>query len=83
MAFVLSDIKSGGIYAIKSKDRKKTVTVFENRDDAERYAGQLEAENYKDTLEIIECDPAVISINCNTYGYTYFIVKKDDLIIPP
>lgn len=83
MAFVLSDIKSGGIYAIKSKDRKKTVTVFEDRDDAERYAGQLVAEDYEDNLEIIECDPAVISINCNTYGYTYFIVKKDDLIIPP
>jgi hypothetical protein len=52
-------------------------------DDAERYAGQLEAEDYEDNLEIIECDPTVISINCNTYGYTYLIIKKDDLIIPP
>ena len=81
--FVLTDTTSGGIYAIKSKDRKKTVTVFEDRDDAERYAGQLEAEDYEDNLEIIECDPTVISINCNTYGYTYLIIKKDDLIIPP
>ena len=81
--FVLTDTTSGGIYAIKSKDRKKTVTVFEDRDDAERYAGQLEAEDYEDELEIIECDPTVISINCNTYGYTYLIIKKDDLIIPP
>ena len=32
--FVLTDTTSGGIYAIKSKDRKKTVTVFEDRDDA-------------------------------------------------
>ena len=83
MAFVLSDIKSVGIYAIKSKDRKKTVTVFEDYEAAERYAGQLEAEDYKANLEIIECDPTVISINCNTYGYTYLIIKKDDLIIPP
>ncbi len=30
--FVLTDTTSGGIYAIKSKDRKKTVTVFEDRD---------------------------------------------------
>ena len=81
--FVLTDTKSGGIYAIKSKDRKKTVTVFEDYDDAERYAGQLEAENYEDNLEIIECDPTVISINCNTYGYNYLIIKPDDLIIPP
>ena len=81
--FVLSDTKSGGIYAIKSKDRKKTVTVFEDRDDAERYAGQLEADDYEDELEIIECDHSVIAINCNTYGYTYITIKKDDLIIPP
>jgi len=81
--YVLSDIKSGGIYAIKSKNRRKTVTVFEDYDDAERYAGQLEAEDYNDELEIIECDPTVISINCNTYGYTYLIIKKDDLLIPP
>ena len=81
--FVLSDTTSGGIYAIKSKDRKKTVTVFEHYDDAERYAGQLEAEDYADTLEIIECDSTVISINCDTYGYTYITIKKDDLIIPP
>ena len=83
MAFVLSDIKSGGIYAIKEGKRRKTVTVFEDYDDAERYAGQLKAEDYEDELEIIECDPTVISINCNTYGYTYLIIKKDDLIIPP
>ena len=81
--FVLSDIKSGGIYAIKEGKRRKTVTVFEDYDDAERYAGQLEADDYEDELEIIECDHSVIAINCNTYGYTYITIKKDDLIIPP
>ena len=54
MAFILSDIKSGGIYAIKEGKKRKTVTVFEDYDDAERYAGQLEAEDYEDELEIIE-----------------------------
>ena len=58
--FILSDIKSGGIYAIREGKRRKTVTVFEDYDDAERYAGQLEAEDYEDKLEIIECDPTVI-----------------------
>tara|TARA_B100001094_G_scaffold168539_1_gene162969 strand:+ start:1299 stop:1547 length:249 start_codon:yes stop_codon:yes gene_type:complete len=81
--FVLSDTKSGGIYAIKSKDRKKTVTVFEHYDDAERYMMLLDADDYADTLEIIECDSTVISINCDTYGYTYVTIKNDDLIIPP
>ena len=43
--FVLTDIESGGIYAVKSKDYIKTVTVFEDRDDAERYVLQLHADD--------------------------------------
>ena len=81
--FVLTDIESGGIYAVKSKDRIKTVTVFEDRDDAERYVLQLHADNYEDHLEVTEVDREVIAINCNTYGYSYSIIKKDDLVIPP
>ena len=81
--FVLTDIESGGIYAVKSKDRIKTVTVFEDRDDAERYVLQLHADNYEDNLEVTEVDREVIAINCNTYGYSYSIIKKDDLVIPP
>ncbi|WDS60915.1 hypothetical protein SBM1_00042 [Synechococcus phage S-BM1] len=81
--FVLTDIESGGIYAVRAKDMTKTVTVFEDRDDAERYVIQLDAEDYEDQLEVTEVDADVIAINCNTYGYSYSIISKDDLIIPP
>lgn len=81
--FVLTDTKSGGIYAVNSKDYSKTVTVFEDRDDAERYVALLNAEDYEDELEVTEVDREVIAINCNTYGYNYSIIQKDDLIIPP
>ena len=81
--FVLTDTESGGIYAVRSKDMTKTVTVFEDRDDAERYVLQLDAEDYEDNLEVTEVDTEVIAINCNTYGYSYSVIKKDDLIIPP
>ena len=81
--FVLTDTASGGIYAVKSRDMTKTVTVFEDRDDAERYVLQLDAEDYEDKLEVTEVDSEIIAINCNTYGYAYSVVKKDDLIVPP
>ena len=81
--FVLTDTKSGGIYAVNSKDYTKTVTVFEDRDDAERYVLLLHAEDYEDHLEVTEVDKDVIAINCNTYGYSYSVIKKDDLVIPP
>ena len=81
--FVLTDKKTGGIYAVNSKDLSKTVTVFEDSDDAERYVGLLQADDYDEELEVMEVDQEVIAINCNTYGYTYSDVKKDDLIVPP
>lgn len=81
--FVLTDINSGGIYAVNSKDKIKTVTVFEDRDDAERYVQLLLADDYEDELEIFEVDKEVVAINCNTYGYSYSVIEKDDLIIPP
>ncbi|QIN97319.1 hypothetical protein [Synechococcus phage S-H25] len=81
--FVLSDIESGGIYAVNSKNLTKTVTVFEDREDAERYIELLNAEDYEDNLEVLEVDPDVIAINCNTYGYAYSVIAKDDLIVPP
>jgi|TARA_B100000035_G_scaffold278476_1_gene257469 hypothetical protein len=81
--FVLTDKKTGGIYAVNSKDLSKTVTVFEDSDDAERYVGLLQADDYDEELEVMEVDQEVIAINCNTYGYTYSVVKKDDLIVPP
>ena len=81
--FVLTDTKTGGIYAVNSKDLTKTVTVFEDRDDAERYIQLLNADDYEDELEVLEVEKDVIAINCNTYGYSYSIIEKDDLIVPP
>ena len=81
--FVLTDTKTGGIYAVNSKDMTKTVTVFEDRDDAERYIQLLNADDYEDELEVMEVEKDIIAINCNTYGYSYSIIQKDDLIVPP
>ena len=81
--YVLTDIESGGIYAVKSKDHIKTVTVFEERDDAERHVLLLNAEDYEDHLEVTEVDKDVIAINCNTYGNTDSVIKKEEVIVPP
>ena len=81
--FILTDTKTGGIYAVKTKDKVNTVTVFEDEDDAIRYIELLNADDYEDELQTLEVDIDVVVVNCNTYGYSYSIVKKDDLIVPP
>ena len=82
MAFVLSDIKSGGIYAIKEGKRRKTVTVFEDYDDAERYALMLEGEE-DNKLDVIEIDDALAILTCKRYNYKYAVITPNDIVIPP
>ena len=80
--FVLIEQESGGIYAVQSKDKKKTVTVFESEDDAVRHMGLVEANDCERDLEIMEVDPDIISMNCVNHDYRFTIIKENQLIIP-
>ena len=80
--FILTDRKSGGVYATNNMNNVKTVHVFGEEDDAQRYIYHLEADEYNEKLEVMEVDTNVIAINCDKYGYNYCIVSKDDLVIP-
>ena len=81
--FVLTDTKTGGIYAVNTKEYTKSVTVFEDRDDAQRYVQLLEAEDYEDNLEVMEVDKDVVVSVCEMHEHKYAIITKDDLVIPP
>lgn len=81
--WILVAPKSGGVYAAKDMLGKKVVQLFEEEDDAVRYHGLLEAEDFKDTLTVEEVELPQVVANCNKYGYSYTIIKKDDLVIPP
>jgi len=81
--YVLTEKESGGVYAAQSKSGVQAVQVFEKEDDAVRYHEQLKAESYFKELEILEVDPKVVALNCETYGYAFSIISSDELIIPP
>lgn len=81
--YILVSKKHGGVYAVRNKDGLKTVQIFEDEDDAIRYHGLLEADNFDDTLEVAEVDEEVIAQNCSTYGYNYCFIESDDIVIPP
>ena len=81
--FILTDTKTGGVYAVFNKERVKTVQIFEEEDDAQRYWNLLEADGYTGSLEVCEVDLNVVAANCDNYGYFYTVINKDDLVIPP
>ena len=81
--FILTDISTGGVYAVSNAMNQKTAHIFEEEDDAIRYIEMLRAEDYEDELEIMKIDATIVALNCDKYGYHYSVVKKDDLIVPP
>ena len=74
--------ENDGAYAVNDQDGERALYLFEEEDDAERYAGLLEAEDYP-PMSVVEI-PDQLAINtCNMYNYRYVIITEDDFVIPP
>ncbi len=71
-----------GAYAVVDDSGDKALYLFEEMDDAERYAGLLEAEDYPEMV-VIEVDDEAAIKTCEIYNYSYVIISPDDFVIPP
>jgi GT2 family glycosyltransferase len=60
----------------------KTLYFFQDEDDAERYAGLLEAEDHP-LMSVVEIDPELAVKTCKHFNYNYIIITPNDLVIPP
>lgn len=71
-----------GAYAISNSNGTKILLMFEEEDDAIRYVGLLEADDFA-PLIAVEVDRDSMIEMCERTGYEYIIVSADELIIPP
>ena len=78
----LKDRKDDGAYAVQNKRGEKVLFLFEEEDDAERYAMMLNEEEDAE-MEVIEVDGALAIRTCRMYNYKYAIVTPNDIVIPP
>ena len=63
--YILLDDKTGGIYAVNNDDTGvKTVQIFVDKEDAERYNLMLEAVDFSRRLEITEVELELVVQNC-------------------
>jgi hypothetical protein len=56
--------------------------MFLDKDDAVRYAGLLEADDFPD-MSVVEVDDSEIIQACVKHGHEYFVVTPDDIVVPP
>ena len=78
----ISGKEEEGAYSVLDEDGEKALYLFVEEDDATRYAGLLEAEDYPE-MAVVEVDEEVCIKMCNAWNYRYVIITEDDFVIPP
>jgi hypothetical protein len=78
----LKDQKEDGAYAVQNRYGEKVLFLFEEEDDAMRYALQLE-EQEETEMDVVEVDDALAILTCKRYNYKYAVVTPNDIVIPP
>lgn len=78
----ISGKSTEGAFCVVNDDGEKVLYFFEEYDDAERYVGLLEAEDYP-KMEVVEVNKEFAIKTCEEYNYDYVVIKPEDVVIPP
>tara|TARA_B100000945_G_scaffold317788_1_gene321311 strand:+ start:452 stop:730 length:279 start_codon:yes stop_codon:yes gene_type:complete len=71
-----------GAYAVLNRYGEKVLFMFQQEDDAERYAMQLNDQEEK-PMRVIEVDDQLAIMTCRRYNYKYAVITPNDIVIPP
>ena len=71
-----------GAYAVADKGGGQILYLFEEEDDADRYAMMLEEEDYPE-MHVLEVEDEIMIKTCESHGYNYTVITSNDIVIPP
>ena len=71
-----------GAYSVIDEEGENILYLFQEEDDAVRYAMMLEEEGSPE-MHVIEIEDEVMVKTCEMHGYEYTIITPDDIVIPP
>ena len=74
--------ETDGAYSVRNDQDEQILYLFEEEDDAVRYAMMLE-DNGAPEMHVIEIDDDLMLRTCDVHGYQYAIITKNDIVIPP
>ena len=78
----IADCVDEGAYGVVDECGEKALCFFEDEDDAIRYAGLLEADDFPE-MEVVEVEDEIAIETCENYNYHYVIVNPNEFVIPP
>ena len=71
-----------GAYSVTDDDEDQVLYIFQEEDDATRYALQLEDMDYPE-MKVIQVEDEVMIKTCEMHGHRYTIITPNDIGIPP
>tara|TARA_B100001059_G_C17344760_1_gene337647 strand:+ start:244 stop:516 length:273 start_codon:yes stop_codon:yes gene_type:complete len=71
-----------GAYSVTDEEGEQILYLFDEEDDAIRYAMMLEDEGSPE-MHVIEVEDDIMIKTCEIHDYKYSIITKNDLVIPP
>ena len=71
-----------GAYSVTNDEGEQILYLFEEEDDAVRYAMMLEDKGCPE-MHVIEIENDVMLQTCEMHGYQYTIITPNDIVIPP
>jgi len=80
----IANSSDDGAYALKDKYGEKVLLMFEEEDDATRYALMLkDSEEYAKEMTVVEVEDDLAIKTCKMHNYKYTVVTPNDIVIPP
>ena len=79
----LKDRRDDGAYAVLNRYGEKVLFMFEEEDDAERYAMMMNDEEDNASLNVIEIEDALAIRTCKMYYYKYAVITPNHIVVPP
>ena len=70
-----------GAYSVKDDEGEQILYLFEEEDDATRYAMMLE--DCVGEMDVLEIEDEVIVKTCIVKNHKFTIITKNDIVIPP
>lgn len=71
-----------GAYAAIDEFGNHILYIFEEEDDATRFALLLEEDDHP-KMNVIEVDEKLVIKACELHGYEYRVFTPDDIVVPP
>jgi hypothetical protein len=80
----LKNKRDEGAYAVQDEYGEKVLFMFEEEDDAIRYALMLEDDpDYESSMEVVEVDDELAIKTCKLHNYKYAVITPNDIVVPP